>query len=219
MPALKDRLVEENLGLVRMVATRYRGFGVEDEDLIQIGSMGLIKAARDFDESKQVRFSTYAVAKIIGEIKTYLRDNGSVKVSRKYKEDKFRIDRASRDLTQRLGREPRLSEIAEATGLRPEDILTATEATQQVVSLDLPPEEGGVTPSIESPEDHAINRVLARDILSALPPMERRLIILRFFQDQTQSAAAAELGLSQVAVSRLEKRIINLLKEKYKPPC
>ena len=181
--------------------------------------MGLIKAARDFDESKQVRFSTYAVAKIIGEIKTYLRDNGSVKVSRKYKEDKFRIDRASRDLTQRLGREPRLSEIAEATGLRPEDILTATEATQQVVSLDLPPEEGGVTPSIESPEDHAINRVLARDILSALPPMERRLIILRFFQDQTQSAAAAELGLSQVAVSRLEKRIINLLKEKYKPPC
>ena len=219
MPALKDRLVEENLGLVRMVATRYRGFGVEDEDLIQIGSMGLIKAARDFDESKQVRFSTYAVAKIIGEIKTYLRDNGSVKVSRKYKEDKFRIDRASRDLTQRLGRDPRLSEIAEATGLRPEDILTATEATQQVVSLDLPPEEGGVTPSIESPEDHAINRVLARDILSALPPMERRLIILRFFQDQTQSAAAAELGLSQVAVSRLEKRIINLLKEKYKPPC
>ncbi|PWM38513.1 MAG: flagellar biosynthesis protein FliA [Clostridiales bacterium] len=219
MPALKDRLVEENLGLVRMVAKRYRGFGVEDEDLIQIGSMGLIKAARDFDESKQVRFSTYAVAKIIGEIKTYLRDNGSVKVSRKYKEDKFRIDRASRDLTQRLGREPRLSEIAEATGLRPEDILTATEATQQVVSLDLPPEEGGVTPSIESPEDHAINRVLARDILSALPPMERRLIILRFFQDQTQSAAAAELGLSQVAVSRLEKRIINLLKEKYKPPC
>ena len=219
MPALKDRLVEENLGLVRMVAKRYRGFGVEDEDLIQIGSMGLIKAARDFDESKQVRFSTYAVAKIIGEIKTYLRDNGSVKVSRKYKEDKFRIDRASRDLTQRLGREPRLSEIAEATGLRPEDILTATEATQQVVSLDLPPEEGGVTPSIESPEDHAINRVLARDILSALPPMERRLIILRFFQDQTQGAAAAELGLSQVAVSRLEKRIINLLKEKYKPPC
>ena len=219
MPALKDRLVEENLGLVRMVAKRYRGFGVEEEDLIQIGSMGLIKAARDFDESKQVRFSTYAVAKIIGEIKTYLRDNGSVKVSRKYKEDKFRIDRASRDLTQRLGREPRLSEIAEATGLRPEDILTATEATQQVVSLDLPPEEGGVTPSIESPEDHAINRVLARDILSALPPMERRLIILRFFQDQTQSAAAAELGLSQVAVSRLEKRIINLLKEKYKPPC
>ena len=127
---------------------------------------------------------------------------------------KFRVlETAPVEIRQAAG------EIAEATGLRPEDILTATEATQQVVSLDLPPEEGGVTPSIESPEDHAINRVLARDILSALPPMERRLIILRFFQDQTQSAAAAELGLSQVAVSRLEKRIINLLKEKYKPPC
>ena len=87
-PLLQDRLVEENLGLVRMAIKRYRGFGVEDEDLMQIGSVGLIKAARDYDPQKQVQFSTYAVAKIVGEIKTYLRDNGSVKISRKYKEDK-----------------------------------------------------------------------------------------------------------------------------------
>ncbi|MBQ7936683.1 MAG: sigma-70 family RNA polymerase sigma factor [Clostridia bacterium] len=215
MPLLTDRLVEENMGLVRMAIKRYRGFGVEDEDLMQIGSVGLIKAARDFDETKQVQFSTYAVAKIIGEIKTYLRDNGSVKISRKYKEDKFRIDRASRELTQQLGREPKLSELAEITGLSPEDILAATEATQPTVSLDLPPEEGGVTPSIDSPEEQALNRVVTAEILGSLPPLERKLIVLRFFKDQTQSKTAEELGLSQVAVSRLEKRILAKLKDQF----
>ena len=217
MPLLKDRLVEENLGLVRMAIQRYRGFGVEDEDLMQIGSVGLIKAARDFDESKQVQFSTYAVAKIIGEIKTYLRDNGSIKVSRKHKEDKIRIDRATRTLTQTLGREPRLSELVEATGLAPEDILTATEATQPTLSLDLPPEEGGITPSIGSPENRALERVMVRQMLSTLTPQERKLMVLRYFSDQTQSVTAAELGMSQVAVSRLEKKILSRLKEKYNP--
>ncbi|MBQ8893335.1 MAG: sigma-70 family RNA polymerase sigma factor [Clostridia bacterium] len=217
MPLLKDRLVEENLGLVRMAIKRYRGFGVEDEDLMQIGSVGLIKAARDFDESKQVQFSTYAVTKIVGEIKTYLRDNGSVKVSRKFKEDKLKIDRAARDLTQRLGREPKLSELAEETGLEPEAILTAAEATQPTLSLDLPPEEGGVTPGVPSPEEEALDRVVTREILNQLPPPERRLIVLRFFMDQTQSATAKELGMSQVAVSRLEKKILTRLREQYKP--
>lgn len=215
MPVKSDRLVEENLGLVRMAVKRYRGFGVEDEDLMQIGSVGLIKAARDFDPDRQIRFSTYAVAKIIGEIKTYLRDNGSVKVSRKYKEDKLRIDRAARDLTQRLGREPKLSEIAAETGLCTEEILTATEATQQTLSLDLPPEEGGVIPSVSSPEETALNRVTAREMLAFLPPKERRLMVLRFFQDQTQAKVAAELGLTQVAVSRLEKKILKQLREKF----
>ncbi len=215
MPLLEDRLVEENLGLVRMAAKRYRGFGVEDEDLLQIGSIGLIKAARDFDESKQVKFSTYAVAKIIGEIKTYLRDNSSIKVSRKYKEDKLKIDRAARVLAQRLGREPKLSELAAETGMDVEAILTATEATQPLVSLDLPPEEGGITPSISSPEENALDRVLTREILGALPPRERRLIVLRFFMEQTQAATAQELGMTQVAVSRLEKKILTELREKY----
>ena len=215
MPILKDRLVEENIGLVRMAVKRYRGFGVDDEDLIQIGSVGLIKAARDFDPEKQVQFSTYAVAKIVGEIKTYLRDNGSVKVSRKYKEDKLKIDRASRDLTQRLGREPRISEIAEATMLSHEEILAALEATQPTLSLDLPPEEGGISPGISSPENQALDRVLVRQMLSTLPLTERRLMVLRYFMDQTQSVTAAELGMSQVAVSRLEKKILKQLKERY----
>jgi len=215
MPLLTDRLVEDNLGLVRMAIKRYRGFGVEDEDLMQIGSMGLIKAARDFDPQKQVQFSTYAVAKIVGEIKTYLRDNGSIKVSRKYKEDKFRIDRAGRQLTQELGREPKLSELAEATGLSPEEILTATDATQPTLSLDLPPEEGGVNPSIESPEEQALNRVMTTEILHTLPPVERQLIVLRYFKDMTQSKTAEQLGLSQVAVSRMEKRILANLRKRF----
>ena len=215
MPLLKDRLVEENLGLVRMAVQRYRGFGIEDDDLMQIGSVGLIKAARDFDPEKQVQFSTYAVAKIIGEIKTYLRDNGSVKVSRKYKEDKLKIDRAARALTQTLGREPRISELAKATELSREEILAALEATQPTLSLDLPPEEGGISPGIASPENQSLNRVFARQMLSALEPTERRLIVLRYFMDQTQSVTAAELGMSQVAVSRLEKKILQRLKEQY----
>lgn len=216
MQATKDRLVEENLGLVRMAIKRYHGFGVEDEDLLQIGSIGLIKAARDFDESKQVQFSTYAVAKIIGEIKTYLRDNGTVKVSRKFKEDKLKIDRATRELIQQLGREPHLSELCAVTGLTEDAILTATEATQPTLSLDLPPDEGGVTPGIPSPEENALDRVLTREILNTLPPLERRLIVLRFFMDQTQSITAKELGITQVAVSRLEKKILNRLRDRYK---
>ena len=216
MPAVRDRLVEENLGLVRMAVQRYRGFGVEDEDLIQIGSIGLIKAARDFDETRKVRFSTYAVAKIIGEIKTYLRDNGSIKVSRKYKENQAKADRAARLLTQRLVREPRLSELARETGISEEDLLAASDATRAVLSLDLPPEEGGPCPSVDSPEDAALTRVMTAELLSALPPAERKLLVLRYLRDQTQSAAAEELGLSQVAVSRLEKKILKKLREQTK---
>lgn len=217
MPLLKDRLIEENLGLVRMAIKRYRGFGVEDEDLMQIGSVGLIKAARDYDAEKKVQFSTYAVAKIIGEIKTYLRDNGSIKVSRKYKEDKLKIDRATRALSQKLGREPKLSELSAECGLSPEEILTATEATQATLSLDLPPEEGGITPKTPSMEEESLDRVVVGEMLATLSPAERRLMVLRYFLDQTQSVTAAKLGMSQVAVSRLEKKILNQLREKYRP--
>lgn len=215
MPLLQDRLVEENLGLVRMAVQRYRGFGVEDEDLMQIGSVGLIKAARDFDPQKEVRFSTYAVAKIIGEIKTYLRDNGSIKVSRKYKEDKLKIDRASRELMQKLGREPRISELMDYTSLSQEAILSAMDATRPTVSLDLPPEEGGVAPKLSSPENRILERVWVREMLDTLSPDERKLMVLRYFMDQTQSVTAAELGLTQVAVSRLEKKILLKLRERY----
>jgi RNA polymerase sporulation-specific sigma factor len=122
-----------------------------------------------------------------------------------------------RELTQRLGREPRISEIQAETGLQKEDIITATEATKTPISLDLPPEEGGVCPSINSPEEQSIQRILIDQILNSLPPLERKLIVLRYIWDQTQSVTAQELGISQVAVSRLERKIIDRLKEFYNP--
>lgn len=216
MPTLKDRLVEENLGLVRMAVKKYRGFGVEEEDLIQIGSMGLIKAARDFDPAREIKFSTYAVAKIIGEIKTYLRDHSELKVSRRYKENKLKIDRAQKELEQILGREPKLSEIAERTNLSPEEIITALDAVRPTLSLDLPPEEGGITAKMESTEERSLNRVVARQMLSTLPPKERSLLVLRYFKEETQSKTAEILGLTQVAVCRMERKILKELRDKYK---
>lgn len=216
MTQLKNRLVEENMGLVRMAVKKYRGFGVEEDDLIQIGSIGLIKAARDFDPERQIKFSTYAVAKIIGEIKTYLRDHSEIKVSRRHKENKIKIDRAQRKLAQSLGREPRLSEISAETGISCEEIIDSTEAVRPTISLDLPPEEGGITPGVESPEEDALNRVMARQMLATLPPKERSLMVLRYFKEETQSKTAETLGLTQVAVSRLERKILQELKERYK---
>ena len=216
MPALKDQLIEDNMGLVRMVVKKYRGFGIEEEDLLQIGSIGLLKAARDFEPHREIKFSTYAVAKIIGEIKTYLRDHSEIKISRKYKEDKIKIDRATRALTQTLGREPKLSEISSETGITIEEILAATEAMRPTLSLDLPPEEGGVIPKIPSCEEDALNRVMAREMLSTLPPLERSIMIMRYFKEETQSKIAENLGLTQVTVSRMEKRILKELRDRYK---
>lgn len=215
MPKLMDRLVEENMGLVRMAVKRYRGFGVEEEDLIQIGSIGLIKAARDFDPKREIKFSTYAVAKIIGEIKTYLRDHSEIKISRKYKEDKLKIDRATHLLAQKLGRDPHISELSLETGLTNEEILSAMDAVRPTVSLDLPVEDGGVIPKVPSCEEEALNRVIIRQMLSSLPPKERSLIVMRYLKDETQSRTAEVLGLTQVAVSRLERKILHELKNKY----
>ena len=217
MPSVldEDKLVTENMGLINMAVKRYLGFGVDYEDLFQIGAVGLIKAARGFDASKNLKFSTYAVAKIIGEIKTYLRDNGEIKVPRSVKEQKFRIERAHSELLRELGREPRISEISERSGIAVDDIVYALDATQSTVSLDLPPDEGGVTVgSGDSEEEKAIDRVMVTQMLSTLEADERRLIVLRFFGDKTQAEISKELGLSQVAVSRLEKKVLKKLKEK-----
>ena len=215
MQQIRDRLVEENMGLVRMAVKRYRGFGVEEDDLIQIGSMGLIKAARDYNPERKIKFSTYAVTKIIGEIKTYLRDHSEIKISRKYKEDKFKVDRAARWLTQKLGREPKISELAIETGLTEEEILASTEALRPCLSLDLPPEEGGVAPKIPSCEEDAVNRVVVQQMLATLPPKERAIMVLRYFKGETQSKTATALNLTQVTVSRLERKILQELKERF----
>ena len=217
MPSVidEDKLVTENMGLINMAIKRYLGFGVDYEDLFQIGAVGLIKAARGFDASKNLKFSTYAVAKIIGEVKTYLRDNGEIKVPRSVKEQKFRIERTHSELLRELGREPRISEISERCKIPVDDIVYALDATQSTVSLDLPPDEGGVTVgSGGQEEERTLDRVMIKQLLSTLHANERRLIVLRFFNDKTQAEISKELGLSQVAVSRLEKKVLQKLKEK-----
>ena len=217
MPSVidEDKLVTENMGLINMAIKRYLGFGVDYEDLFQIGAVGLIKAARGFDASKNLKFSTYAVAKIIGEVKSYLRDNGEIKVPRSVKEQKFRIERTHTELLRELGREPRISEISQRCGIAVDDIVYALDATQSTVSLDLPPDEGGVTVGSDGQEEEqTLNRVMIAQLLSTLQANERRLIVLRFFNDKTQAEISKELGLSQVAVSRLEKKVLQKLKEK-----
>lgn len=210
----ENRLITDNMGLINMVVKRYTGFGVDYEDLFQIGSVGLIKAAKAFDTSKNLQFSTYAVAKITGEIKTYLRDNGEIKVSRSVKEQKFRIEKANRELTIELGREPKISEIASRCAITPEEVVYALDATQATISLDLPTDEGGITIGSSYDEEKTLDRVMIAELLNLLDVQERRLITLRYFADKTQSETSKELGLSQVAVSRLEKKVLNKLKEK-----
>lgn len=206
-------LITQNMGLINMAVKKYTGFGVDYEDLFQIGAVGLVKAAKAFDVNKNLQFSTYAVTKIVGEIKTYLRDNGEIKVPRNIKEQKFKISKANSILLKELGREPKISEISEYTGISSEDIIYALDATQNTVSLDIPIEEGGVTVSSSSQEDAAIERIMISQLLSALEPTERKLIVLRYFADKTQSEISKELGMTQVQVSRLEKKTLLKLKE------
>lgn len=212
----EQTLVTQNMGLINMAVKKYTGFGVDYDDLFQIGAIGLVKAAKAFDTSKNLQFSTYAVTKIVGEIKTYLRDNGEIKVPRNIKEQKFKINKANSVLLKELGREPKISEISQYTGISSEDIIYALDATQSTVSLDIPVEEGGVTVGSSSQEDAAIDRIMISQLLSALDVTERKLITLRYFADKTQTQISKELGLTQVQVSRLEKKILSKLKEMSK---
>ena len=216
MPSLIDEesLVTQNIGLINMAVKRYVGFGVDYDDLFQIGAIGLVKAAKAFDESKNLRFSTYAVAKIIGEIKTFLRDNGEIKVPRSIKEQKFRIEKERTLLTKELGREPHISEISKRTGISVEDIVYALDATQSTISLDIPPDEGGITVSAGSQEEKMLNKIMISQLLHTLDNEERKLIVLRYFSDKTQSEISKILGISQVQVSRNEKRILEKLRKK-----
>lgn len=226
----RDRLVQENMGLVWSIVRRFTGRGTDTEDLFQIGAMGLIKAIDKFDPSFQVKFSTYAVPMIAGEIKRFLRDDGMVKVSRTLKENGYRISRARECLTRELGREPSLLEISAATELQAEEIVLALEANRGVESIYQPVYEkdgdelllidqigGGQAGDFQGdePEKEAVlNRMLVDQLLELLSESEKRLIELRYFENKTQSVVAVELGMNQVQVSRLEKKILLRLREK-----
>jgi RNA polymerase sporulation-specific sigma factor len=218
--AARNLLVEKNTGLVRSIVNRFSMRRTDKEDLFQIGMIGLLKAIDYFDLNYDVRFSTYAVPMISGEIRRYLRDNDFVKVSRTIKENRLIVLRLKDQLMVELGREPRLSELAEASGMAMDELLLALNAGQEVESLHQTIYQGDGSNirlmdklAMKGDEgDMAVNRMLLADTLSALDSQERELIILRFYFDQTQSQIAKRLGVSQVQVSRLEKRILKKMK-------
>ena len=220
--AARETLIEENLGLIHHVVKRFLGRGVEAEDLFQIGAVGLVKAVDRFDLSFGVRFSTYAVPMIAGEIKRFLRDDSMIKVSRSLKELAVKAARLREQLLMERGEEPGVDELARRLKVEPEELVQAMDSSIEVESLQKVICQGsseGVSlmERVEQGHDEQeelLRRMLLEELLSSLEPRERRLIVLRFFYDRTQTQVAMELGMSQVHVSRLEKKILSALKEK-----
>ncbi len=220
----RRRLIETNLRLVRTVVQRFAPWGYEPEDLFQIGCIGLVKAVDNFDLQFGVRFSTYAVPMIIGEIRRFLRDDNPIRVSRSLKERAFKIKRAVEYLTQQLGRGPTMQEFAADTGLKAEEIATALEAIQIPSSLSEPiyQDEGApilLSNQLSSGENEIdwLDKVVLKQVLERLDEREQKLITLRFFRDKTQTEIAHLLGLSQVQISRLEKQILKKMKRIIAP--
>lgn len=213
----KTRLVEENLPLIRSVVKKFKGRS-EYDDLMQLGSIGFLKAVSNFDPSYGVRFSTYAVPMIMGEIKRFLRDDGAVKVSRWARALAQKIAAYTDERLKNNLPEPTVDELAEKFGCEAGDIVFALDTSKCVVSLNESGDEDG-TPlgdritGAEAPEED-LDGIMLRDSISDLPEREKKLIILRYFRDKTQSEVAAELGVSQVQVSRLESRILAKIREK-----
>ena len=216
-----ERLLLGNSGLIWSVARRYYGRGVDPEDLYQLGCLGFLKAVRGFDPGYGTQFSTYAVPKIAGEIRRFLRDDGAVKVSRGLKE-RASLLRQTRDrLSARLGREPVLSELAAETGLSPEEIAAAEEASLPVASLQMETGDGLTLESAlgdEGMEDAIVEREALRDAIAALPDRERRVILLRYYKGLTQDRCAKVLGVSQVQVSRIERKAVEHLRHRLEGP-
>ena len=211
-----EQVLEENNGLIWSVVRRYYGRGVEPDDLYQLGCLGFLKAVRGFDPAFGTQFSTYAVPKIAGEIRRFLRDDGPVKVSRGLKEQGMGIRAARVRLTGLLGREPTLSELAADTGLTAEEIACAETAAEPVVSLQAQVGEDGLTLegllTCGGEEERVVERLTLRAAVAGLPDRERQVVALRYGRGMTQTAAARVLGVSQVQVSRLERRALERLR-------
>lgn len=212
----REILIENNLGLVHHIVRRFMGRGYDAEDLFQIGSIGLMKAIDKFDTTFDVKFSTYAVPMIQGEIKRFLRDDGMVKVSRTLKENGWKISQANHAMDQELGREPSLMELSQRTGLSMEEIVTALEANAEIESIhkSVYQSDGNEIylvdriPEHKNEHEELMNKMLIEQLLNELGQNERMLIELRYFENKTQVETAGALGISQVQVSRLEKKIL-----------
>ena len=233
--SVRKVLIEENLGLVRHVTRRFAGRGAEPEDLFQIGTIGLIKAVDRYDESLGTAFSTYAVPMILGEIRCFLRQDGPIKISRTIRENARRLALLREEEQARLHREPRLAELAKAADLSLEETMLALEADGALLSLEHGTEtaEGEALPlmeriaadtfggigavtrpgSVDAEKEAVLDRMLLGKGLDGLEKAEKKLIFLRYFRGATQSSVAKELGISQVQVSRREKKILEKLRQ------
>ena len=218
----RAQLVEENTGLIWCIVKRFYGRGTEAEDLFQIGSIGLLKAIDKFDTSYEVKFSTYAVPMISGEIKRFLRDDGMIKVSRSLKELSYKAYLARERMQERLGKEPTIEELAAELGVEKEELAMAMEAGSEVESLHktIYQSDGNEIQLMdklaekEEREEKVINHLLLVQLLKELGKEERQLLYLRYFANKTQTETGKKLGISQVQVSRMEKKVLKSLREK-----
>ncbi len=218
----RDLIVEENVGLVWSIVKRFTGRGYEMEDLYQIGSIGLIKAVDKFDFSFETKFSTYAIPMIIGEIKRFLRDDGMIKVSRTLKELSIKIHQTREVLESQLHRPPTLQELSDEMGVSPEEITLALESGVPVESLYTTIHEGDGSPVYlidkvhdgGDGEEDMIETISLRNYIRQLDPKEQQIITMRYYDDKTQAEVAKIIGISQVQVSRLEKKILGKMREK-----
>lgn len=220
--AARDELVCENIGLVWSVVRRFKGRGQEMEDLFQIGSIGLLKAIDKFDLKFQVCFSTYAVPLIAGEVRRFLRDDGMIKVSRSLKEQAYKAGIAREQLGMELGRDPTLEELAGRLGVDVEEVAAALESSAEIESLSrtIYQGDGGAITLMDRLEENRdsnealMNQLLVDQLLANLPNLEKKLLQLRYYQEKTQAQTAKELGITQVQVSRLERKILGQLRRK-----
>jgi len=210
----REQTISQNIGLVHSCAHRFKGRGIEYDDLFQAGCMGLCKAADAFDEERGVRFSTYAVPVILGEMRRLFRDGGAVKVSRSIKELSMKIARQRETLSNVLGREPSVSELSEAMDLPEEQVVEALCASAPPISLTESDDDGGgqIDLPVDSPEDLLSDIISLKQVVGSLEPNDRKLIVLRYFSGMTQVQTAARLGMTQVQVSRREKKILTALR-------
>ena len=217
----REKIVVDNMGLIWSVVKRFTNRGYDPEDLFQIGSIGLMKAVDKFDLSYDVKFSTYAVPMITGEIKRFLRDDGMIKVSRSLKENAYKIRQAMESFSMEHQREATLDELAQKMNLAREEIVVAKEANKDVESLHQPTYQGDGSeillmdgiPREENEEERVLNHVILEESMKELAPEEKKLIEYRYFQGKTQQEIAGILHISQVQVSRLEKKILRRMRE------
>lgn len=217
----ENYLVENNIGLVRSVVKRFLNRGCEYDDLLQIGSIGLLKAIKKFDTSYNVKFSTYAIPMIIGEIKRFLRDDGIIKVSRSLKEIANKAHVTKETLEKDLGREPTIAELAAVMEISKEDLVIALDSVQTTEYLYETIHQDDGSPILlidriscsENEDNDIVNKIALKEMLSVLEARERQIIMLRYFKDKTQCQVAEMLGMSQVQVSRIEKRIISKMRQ------